>query len=302
MLALAAGALVLALKTKAVRRSRDFAAGLSPAAPPSAASFSAAGLPGLRYVPENPHWIMGMNVARAMRDPAATELLAEAQAEDAVPVLEQLKTWTGLAMADLDHVVVAIRRRSRTIGFTAVVVGVRPVDPGQVRRALNESAAIELALGRPDPRTVILSFPSQEEARQQLWAPIPNERAVSSAILSDHVPPDSWLWFVGRPPRDNSPSQEPVWTVPLLPPAWSSLQRMEAVAAWARPPGIHVGAYIQCATPMAARKLRPTIEHSLGGNARLEWAVHDRTLQAEGQWKLTAALRLLKRWGPGAAK
>jgi hypothetical protein len=116
MVVMAAGGLALALATQQLRRSHDR---LPPPdeGVPRVRLVAPADLAGLGYLPPDTDVIAAVHVAEALQEPAGRDFLKRFRPEEAVrdepeqgPALAgDLEHWTGLALDDLDHVVLGLK-------------------------------------------------------------------------------------------------------------------------------------------------------------------------------------------------
>lgn len=145
MLALMAGmasiALIYALNTQAIRRSRDPKPVLDTIEPRAGQRTSPADLVALRYLPANTNVIAALAIAEALQSPIGQRLAARyADAADPDGGLD-LEKNTGLRLKEIDHVVLGFRlpdqdREKERPRLVLIIQTLRPYSSARVREAL----------------------------------------------------------------------------------------------------------------------------------------------------------------------
>jgi hypothetical protein len=143
MVVMAAASLMLALATEKYRRAND-----RPSPPPDEGAprvrvVAPADLAGLGYLPADTDVIAALHVALALQEPAGREVLrrfrlealVRGRPEDGRELAGDLEHWTGVAVDDLDHVVVGLKVAGGAIPPRLVLVA-------QTRRRYDEDKVL----------------------------------------------------------------------------------------------------------------------------------------------------------------
>jgi hypothetical protein len=145
MAVMAVGGLALALATQHFRRANDR---LPPPEEgvPRVRVVAPAELAGLGYLPPDTDVVAAVHVAEALQDPAGREFLKRFRPEEGVrdqpgqgpPLAGDLEHWTGLALDDLDHVVVGLKLAGGAVPPRLILVAHtrRRYDAGKVVEVL----------------------------------------------------------------------------------------------------------------------------------------------------------------------
>lgn len=295
MALIAAGGLALALRTQSVRRARDYAPSVRTVAATTGRFIPPAQLAALRYLPAEIDGIAGLDVARALQDPIATDLMALARTRGQILGLDQLEQTTGLALADFDHVVMGVRLRQRMLAVTVVAVTRRPVDLDNLRNVVRRESPVEVALQTPNPHTIVLTYPSRvaTESRPQPGPLL--EFGVPGTLLRDHVKSDAWLWLVAQIPKDGPGAAEAVLPT-LLPEAWKALVGVQAAALWIVPGDqVEANGFLQCKSAAAAGDLASVLIHLLSSETGWVKRVQGDAVTVQMRMPVTAALTFFQR-------
>jgi hypothetical protein len=154
MLVMAAGGLTLALATQHFRRTND-----RPPPPDEGATrvrvVAPPDLAGIGYLPADTDIVAAVHLAEALQDPAGQEFLKRFRPEGAVrdqpgqgPALAgDLEHWTGLALDDLDHVVLGLKVGGGALPPRTVLVAQtrRRYDADKVLKALKATRLAQSA-------------------------------------------------------------------------------------------------------------------------------------------------------------
>jgi hypothetical protein len=132
---------MLAVQISAQRASRP---ALDNPTTPLVQAVPPASLSTLGYLPPDTDFIAGVHVAEALADPLAKDFLIRFQLGGEDASLNTVEKWTGLAMQDIDHVVLGLRIRGNLLPrMTLIVRTRRPYDAEAIRKKINASRAPE---------------------------------------------------------------------------------------------------------------------------------------------------------------
>lgn len=196
MLLMACVGLVFALRTQPFRRARDLpgSSGASIQPSPTVTFVAPSELPALGYLDENVDVVGAINVARALREPAAAAFLFPAGGAANVGI-ERLEKWTGLKPEDFNDVVASLG--GKELQFTVVAATSRPFNARQVRNNIKEDATAELEVKCPNDETLIVAFPKERELRSRPAEP-PELPAPLMELIRERVDRSASFWLVGR--------------------------------------------------------------------------------------------------------
>jgi hypothetical protein len=182
-----------------------------------------ASLAGLGYLPADCDLIAGVHMAEAEADPLAKEFFEHLQPGGSELSLSSVQKWTGLSLAEMDHVVLGLRVQGNlTPRLTLVVTTNKAYDPEKIRQQLKTSPApvpgkketykftpehsvFSPSLWFAGPRTLVLGLSGKDleavpaQPRSGLESPDPELRG----ILTQRMVPGTPLWMVGRPRQWN---------------------------------------------------------------------------------------------------
>jgi hypothetical protein len=224
MVLMAAGGLALALFTQGYRRAND--RGLvkrrsrRPALPPEDAPavqpVPPARLAALGYLPDGTNAVIGVHVAELLASPAGKGLLdTTLQLGNYDVRLSRLKGWTGLALEDLDHVVLGVKADDQLLPLGVLVVRTRqPYDRAEVCKALDARERprggktlysfkpasapdwLTLFMWCADERTILIGYRLEHFASLP-DKPVPGAEALAEpvrAVVEKRMSPGGPLW------------------------------------------------------------------------------------------------------------
>jgi hypothetical protein len=138
-------ALVFAWETRESRRERDRPKTAQEEGLARIISTAPAKQPALTYLPEKVSLIAGLHVAELLDEPECKNILSEMRYGRFASQVENLQHWTGLALEDIDHVVVGVRFEELVaLPHVTVVVRVRrPLDLERIRAHVKAGRPLE---------------------------------------------------------------------------------------------------------------------------------------------------------------
>jgi hypothetical protein len=272
---MALGGLFLALHTEDWRRQVDAAPPVRPRRVPfedgpagkaAVVPVAPAKLAALGYLPSDTSLILGAHVAEARAGKGDEDLLSAPLGLGVAQVrLDALVKWTGLSLADVDHMVLGVRVEDPLPApRTVLVIRTRePYEPDEVRRRLQvrnrsvrgktELYTIEVpnfpfepGLWCADEHTLVFGL-----KREHLDAVPETPRAGRfpgdvGAVLAERMKPSGPLWVVGYA-RDWSATAAAVLVARLDKADRERLLQVRTAAAWVEPgPAIKVHAVFRC--------------------------------------------------------
>jgi hypothetical protein len=177
----------------------------------------------LGYLPRDSNLIVGVDVARMLREPAGKALLDSPSWGPLEAALGQVEKWTGLKREAIDHIALGTRtQRFPFVRLTFVVRTVLPYDPTLFRHVLEQTRAMEHhgrllypiqlagggqgALWCVGKRTLLLRLwwePTTFQEMKELLplAPRREDEGLAPALrgcLEQRLPCDALAWVVGE--------------------------------------------------------------------------------------------------------
>jgi hypothetical protein len=279
---MALGGLALALRTEDWRREVDTAPPVRPRRIPFedphgenvVTPVAPARLNALAYLPADVSLIVGAHVAEVRADKAGEELLSAPLSLDVAQVrLDSLINWTGLALADVDHLVVGVRVEDPLPApRTVLVIRTRePYDADKVRDKLHArgksvrgkkelytievpNLPFEAGLWCADEHTLVFGL-KREHLDAVPDTPRPDLDRIDGEItglLKERMKPAGPLWVVGHA-RDWSETAAGVLLLRLEKEDRDRLLKVRTVAAWVEPgQTVKVHAAFHCADAASA--------------------------------------------------
>jgi hypothetical protein len=128
---------------------------------------------GLGYLPDDASMVLGFHAAEAVQEKASTPYLKE---------LPPLEKWTGLKLADLDHVVAGLSLKKGMTQLTLVVETRHPYDLKQVEKGLQLNRKPEYA------EKPLFSFRWLGWQQALLWCPGDHTLVIIANLQGSQVP------------------------------------------------------------------------------------------------------------------
>ncbi|MFN4258271.1 MAG: hypothetical protein ACK4RK_03180 [Gemmataceae bacterium] len=233
-------------------------------------------LDGLGYLPPASNVILGVHVAEAWQSPLGRDVVGQLHLSPNVP-LRRLPEWSGLALEQIDHLVVGTQLGDRLPPPTVVVIRTRaPYDAAKVLEKLQASrlsdhegkqlhrfrlpdSIIDLELWCADARTLVVGFNSTR------LSAVPATPALNPAFAA---PLQDWLrheqasgaqvWLIGQlPPPEKVPA---LLKLTLPPDDFTLLTQIRQLGVWIElEPEARVSAEIDCATEKAAETIAASL-------------------------------------------
>jgi hypothetical protein len=220
MAGMAAFALVFALLTQSTRRGHDFKNKIDIG---TQLAQNPAQLLGLGFLPKGTNLVAGLHVAALRQSKAGEILLSEPRPEIIAKMLTTVES-VGLALDDVDHVLIGCELKDIAPHFTTVIVTRRPYDAAQIHEAVKRQPFSESTyrgktlykftklpqnpkLWCADPRVLVWTtlktddldrIPATEQALASMLSPVTRKAMV------DRLAKQSRIWAVGdlEPAKD----------------------------------------------------------------------------------------------------
>jgi hypothetical protein len=258
-------------------------------------------LAGLGYLPGDVNLIAGIHVAEVGQQPAGKEFLNRFRLANSVDGLHTLEKWTGLRLAEIDHVALGVKLENTGLipRLTMVIRTLQPYDAWQLRRDLGAGTATktggrtlyrcanavlldEAVLWCADDHTLVLNWGDENLTAVPLSprSGVDHFTAALAAVLRERIDPmareqSAQVWLASNVADWN---QTPVTLLRikgiLQEDDWNLLSHVPTLALWAQlEEGVTLHAACQASDDAAAEKVKETLAAYFSpDNPRLSFA------------------------------